>query len=42
MLHVGTIILALSMLAVPYGSGGLVSQPAEPQADEENAVSIEG
>ena len=34
----GTIVLTLSILLVPIGSGGLVSQPAQPHGDEEDGI----
>jgi len=34
----GTIILTLSILLVPIGSGGLASQRAQPHGDEEDGI----
>ncbi|DBA71966.1 TPA: hypothetical protein ACH3X2_010713 [Trebouxia sp. C0005] len=38
LLSIGTIILTLSILLVPIGSGGLASQRAESQGDEEDVI----
>jgi len=34
----GTIILTLSIFLVPIGSGGLASQRAQPQGDDEDGI----
>jgi hypothetical protein len=34
----GTIVLTLSILLVPIGSGGLASQHAQPHGDEEDGI----
>ncbi|DBA83628.1 hypothetical protein WJX77_000101 [Trebouxia sp. C0004] len=38
LLSIGTIILTLSILLVPIGSGGLASQRAQSQGDEEDGI----
>lgn len=35
---IGTIVSTLSILLVPIGSGGLVSEPAQSHGDEEDGV----